>query len=103
MGIETADDLLDFFELDDFAIEATYTPFGGSPTTILGIFDSPRASRQATEMLEIESPQPRFMCRTVDVPNVAEDDELTISGADYIVRANVDDGLGITTLILEAA
>ena len=33
------EDFDNFFSLDDFAVEVTYTPEGGSPSTILGIFD----------------------------------------------------------------
>lgn len=101
MGVESADDILLFFDVEDFGEQVTYTPDGGSATTIIGIFDDPQASRNASEMLEVTIPSPRLVCRTADVPNAADGDELTARGVDYIVRVVLTDGTGVTTLILE--
>ncbi len=51
MGIESANDILDFFEVDDFADTATYTIIGGSAASVNGIFDAPQASRGATDLM----------------------------------------------------
>ena len=101
--IETDADLLDFLSLDDFAETATYTPLAGSPVTIQGIFDAPQASRNITEMMDVTIPAPQFVCRTVDVPNAADGDSITIRSVNYYVRVVITDGTGISTLMLEKA
>jgi hypothetical protein len=117
MGVESTADILDFFELDDFADTATYTPVGGSgggggggpgpgpgggtSTTIVGIFDEPQASRNATDLMDITIPSPQFVCRTADVPLAADGDQIIIRTIAYTVRVVLTDGTGVTTLILE--
>jgi hypothetical protein len=101
MGVESASDILDFFELDDFADAATYTAVGGSPVSVLGIFDAPQASRNATDLMQITIPSPQFVCRTADVPAAADGDEIIIRATAYNVRVVLTDGTGVSTLILE--
>ncbi len=101
MAVESTADLLDFFELDDFADSATYTPIGGSASTVLGIFDAPQASRNATDMIDITIPSPQFVCRTADVANAADGDTIVIRSVSYYVRVVLTDGTGVSTLILE--
>lgn len=101
MAVESADDILDFFALDDFAENATYTPVGGSASTVQGIFDAPQASRNATDMMDITIPAPQFVCRTADVPNAADGDAIVIRSVNYQVRVVLTDGTGVSTLLLE--
>ena len=101
MGVESADDILDFFTVDDFADTATYTPVGGSPASVNGIFDAPQASRNATDLMDITIPSPQFVCRTADVPSAADGDEIIIRSVSYNVRVVLTDGTGVSTLILE--
>ena len=101
MGVESAADILDFFELDDFADTATYTRVGGGAVSVLGIFDEPQASRNATDMMDITIPSPQFVCRTADVPLAADGDEIIIRTIAYKVRVVLTDGTGVSTLILE--
>jgi hypothetical protein len=101
MGIESAADILDFFEVDDFADTATYTAVGGSPVSVNGIFDAPQASRNATDLMDVTIPSPQFVCRTADVPAAADGDEIVIRSVTYTVRVVLTDGTGVSTLILE--
>lgn len=103
MGIESTDDLLDFFEVDDFADVATYKVTGKPNKSVKGIFDNPQASRNATDMIDITIPSPQFVCRTTDVPNAADGDTLVIRSTNYYVRVVLTDGTGVSTLILEKA
>jgi hypothetical protein len=126
MAVETNDDLLDFLELDDFATTATYTPAGGggggggpgpgpggggggpgpgpgAASSVIGIFDNPQATRNASDLLGITIPEPRFVCRTSDVPNAADGDALTVNATNYTIRVVLTDGVGMTTLVLEKA
>lgn len=101
MPVESAADILDFFGLDDFADAATYTPVGGGASTIQGIFDNPQASRNATDLMDVTIPAPQFVCRTADVPNAADGDAIVIRSVAYTVRVSLNDGTGVSTLILE--
>lgn len=103
MAVETSADILDFFGIDDFAENATYTHVGGSASTVPGIFDEPQASRNATDMMDITIPAPQFVCRTVDVPNAADGDSIVIRSTTYYVRVVLTDGTGVSTLLLEKA
>ena len=49
----------------------------------------------------VHQEQPRFMCRSADVPYIAEDDYLIISSVNYRVVAWISDGTGVTTIHLE--
>ena len=101
MTFETYDDLGFFLETDEFATTATYTPSGGAAKSIKGIFDQPRASRNASDMLGIVAPDIRFVCRTADVPSAADGDSLKVGTTTYVVRVVLTDGVGMTTLVLE--
>lgn len=101
MGVESAADILDFFEVDDFAEVATYTRVGGNAVSVTGIFDEPQASRNATDLIDITIPSPQFVCRTADVPLAADGDQIIIRTVAYTVRVVLTDGTGVSTLILE--
>ena len=103
MGVESDSDLSDFFALDDFATTAEYTAIGKRVKIISGIFDNPQASRNATDMLNVTIPAPNFACRTVDVPNAADGDSMVINSTLYYVRVVLNDGTGVSTLIMEKA
>ena len=45
---------------------------------------------------------PRFVCRTSDVSSAIEGDALVTGSVNYTVRDVIDDGMGMTTLMLEA-
>lgn len=101
MSFESYDDLGDFFELDDFAREARFLQTGKSVKIIRGIFDNPQVSRGISDHLDITIPSPKFMCRTADIPDVADGDKLKIGAVEYYIRGEINDGEGVSTLLLE--
>jgi hypothetical protein len=101
MAVETATELAVFFETDDFAVTASYTPSGGSASDVKGIFDKEYLELDSGGTVAFAVNQPRFQCSTADVANAAEGDAITISGTNYIVRVVQDDGTGVTTLVIE--
>lgn len=101
MSLETYDDLGDFFGLEDFAIEAKFIKTGKSVKILKGIFDNPQIARNMTNEFDITIPQPKFTCRTDDIPNVEDGDKLKIAGVEYYIRVQINDGEGISTLSLE--
>ena len=45
---------------------------------------------------------PQFVCRTSDVSSAPEGDALVTGSVNYTIRDVIDDGTGMTTLMLEA-
>lgn len=94
------EDIDAFFNTDDFAVAATYTPDGGSPSTVNGIFDDEYFD-EVGGSVGIEGSQPRFTCKLADVAAVEQGDALTVSGVSYLIVNVQKDGTGIVILILE--
>jgi hypothetical protein len=86
------EDLYYFFNTDDFAIEAIYQ----GNTIINGIM-----GKAYVNLNDVESSLPAFSCASADVPNVAHDDTLEISGIDYLIKIVKPDGTGVVVLVLE--
>lgn len=102
MAIETATERAVFFDTDDFATAASYTPSGGSASTVNGIFDSEFIEIDPLSGVGVVSAQPRFACAAADLPaGAAAGDAITISGTAYTVRELQADGTGVTMLVLE--
>jgi hypothetical protein len=101
MAVESADDRAIFVNVDDFGVAATYTPSGGSASTVNGIFDNDFVEVDAGGGVAVALQQPRFHCRTADVSSAAEGDALVVGGVNYTIRIVQDDGTGMTMLVLE--
>ena len=96
--VETADDRL--IMLSDFGVDATYTPDGGSPSTIKTIFLNEYYSVDAGSV-GMEMSQPIAVIRTADAPNVAHNDTFVISAVTYKAVNVRPDGTGMTEVALE--
>ena len=101
MAVESLDDLAVFLSVDDFGVAATYTPTGGSATTVNGIFDNDIIEVDAGGNIPMAVRQPRFLCRTNDVSNAVEGDALVVNATNYTIRVVDHDVTGMTTLALE--
>lgn len=101
MAIPFADDLAAILNVNEFAVAVTYTPSGGSATTINVIFDNETVPVDTGGFVPVHEEQPRVTCRTQDVLNIGEGDAFTISGVSYTVRVWTHDGVGVTTVHLE--
>ena len=100
MAVETADDRL--IMLADFGVVATYTPVGGTASSITVIFDNQYEAVDAGGGVAFAMQQPRVTCRSADVSGVSEGATMVIDSVTYIVRVVMPDGTGITELMLEA-
>jgi hypothetical protein len=88
-------DLLDdldevFFDTDDFADTATWTPTGGAAVSVNGLFDS---HYQAD--LGVANYRTVFRCRTIDIPGAKAADSVVINAVSYTIVGppeNVGDG-----------
>jgi hypothetical protein len=102
MPLPLAADLLTLMNVDEFAVQATYRRRGAlGESTINGIFDNETVPVDAGGFVSVHQEQPRFTCRTTDIPSISEDDQLVISSVTYTVRAWVHDGTGVSVLQLE--
>lgn len=101
MAVETADDLAIFVGVNDFGTAATYTPVGGSASTVNGIFDNDIVEVDAGGNIPMAIRQPRFLCRTQDIADAVEGDALVVNSTNYTIRVVDHDGTGMTTLVLE--
>ncbi len=80
-----------------FAVVATWK----GTTSVNGIFDDDYFEDGVGQGPGAESSQPRFLCRSSDVPAVAQNDTLAIGAVNYVVTSVHPDGTGMTLLILE--
>ena len=101
MAIEGNTERAVFLSTDDFGQSATYTPNGGSASTISGIFDAGDGLVDLGGRVGVTSGDPVFHCRTSDVSSAAEGDALVTGGNDYTIRDVIDDATGMTDLMLE--
>jgi len=102
MAVESSDDRANFLGTSDFGLAGTYTPNGGSASTVNGIFDKPSSSIPLdTGEVDVDSNTPTFLCETSDVASAASGDTLTVSSVGYTVIGVQEDGQGMTNLVLE--
>lgn len=96
------ENLDEFFDLDDFAVEVTITPHAGGPAyRVIGHFDDPYLNAALGDALDHDTMRPKFTCRFSVVASVARFDTLTIDGTTYdILSAPHGDGTGVAVLEL---
>lgn len=100
MAVETADDRL--ILLADFGVSVTYTYVSGAGTkTITGIFDNQYEAVDAGGGVAFAMQQPKLTVRTADIVGATDGDKVVIDGIEYYVRVIMQDGTGITELMLE--
>jgi len=100
MALETASDLSAFFDTDAHGVSATFTPSGGSASTINVIFNN------EYELIDVggvgvESSAPVVTCKSSDLTGIAQGDQFVISSITYKARIVRPDGTGITEIVLE--
>lgn len=96
--VETAADRL--IMLSDFGVDCTYTPSGGSASTIKAIFLNDYYAVE-TATVAVEMSQPIAVIRTADAPNIAHDDTMVMESVTYKVKNVRPDGTGISEIQLE--
>lgn len=95
------EDFDDFIDTDDFGVSATYTPDGGSPVSIDGIFDKEFLAIDEG-VVTLSSSNPMFLTKTTNVSSAAPDDTLLVDSVTYKIVEVRPDGTGMTMLILGA-
>ena len=100
MTLETASDLASFFDTDTHGTVVTYTPSGGSGTSINVIFNNEYLMIDEGET-GVSSTLPVITCRTSDVSSVAIDDTFLIGSTTYKAKIIRPDGTGVTEIQLQ--
>lgn len=89
-----------FLNPDDFASAITYTPMGGAPTTIYGIFDADYSAFSPFDG-DIATSEPSVLCKTPDVAAIKTNEPMVIDGVTYRVNGPGEpDGTGLTRVRL---
>lgn len=106
MAFESSTDFSAFFDTNEFAETASYTPFGGSASSISVIFDKPfQAVSLETGQVDLEDIKPTVYVKTTDVSSVAHGDQLVINSVTYqvigIESQGQSGGQSLTILYLE--
>lgn len=101
MGIETATEREVL--LADFGETMSYTPSGGTATDITAIFDNAYQAVDAGGTIAFAVSQPKIMCRTADVSSAQEGDTIVYNSTTYTMTIVMDDGTGMSEIMLEAS
>ena len=88
-----------WFNPDDFAQAAVYTPSGGSRKSIYVVFDEPGVEVYVGDQ-QVITTDPSALCKTSDVENSAQGDTLKIGSTTYYITKNLPMGDETTRLML---
>lgn len=93
------EDLTVFFDTTDFAYAATYTPTGGSATTVNGIF-----GKEFVDVGRADGYRPVFRCAASDVDADPQGDALVVNSVTYSIISYqpIDDGATVALVLHEA-
>lgn len=98
-------DISTFFNTDEFADSASYTPAQYAHVHKLGTSNTTTVNGNLYKDFVVingsEAYLPIFECATADVSSAAHGDRLTIDSVDYKVVGIEPDGTGITKLAME--
>jgi len=99
MALDLDGDLDVFFNTDEFANQATYTPKGGVARPITVIFDDAFLNVQGLVDVGVSSTNPVARAKTADLLNGGSAGEtLVINAVTYTIRDKQPDGTGVTLL-----
>lgn len=94
------EDLTAFFDTDEFADVAVFTPAaGGESFNVTGIFDSGYLLA-AIKDAQVATDKPRLTCRSVDVATVERGDTCVIKGLTLDVLDVEHDGTGMALVVM---
>jgi hypothetical protein len=88
-----------FFNADDFASSAAFTPKGGTAQNIMCIFDAP-GTLQNIGGVDVITTDPTATVKTADVGTAGQGSTLLVSGVTYYVVQNMPGVGGLSILQL---
>lgn len=99
MALESAQDLLNFFDTDTHGTTASISIDGSSSN--ISVIINKEYFAIAGESVDVDGTQPVVTCRSSDVTGVDTDDTITIDTVTYNIVNIQPDGTGVTVLILQ--
>jgi len=91
-----------FMDAGAFGLAASYTPAGGQPQPITGVFTAPHAVRAQGDGPGVATVAPSLVVFAADMPQAAaQGDAVTINAISYRVRGLEPDGSGLVRIDLE--
>jgi hypothetical protein len=94
------EELSEFFNVGDHATAVTFTPAGGSATTVNAIFQNEFFAIDGGEVA-VNGTQPIVVTKSSDVTGIANGDTFTINSTGYTVVRVEPDGTGVTQIALD--
>jgi len=102
MALPLTSDLAAILSVDEFATRVLYKRMGAMGDTYINvIFDNETIPVDNGGFVQVHQEQPQATCRTSDIPYISETDRMVINSIEYVVRAWVHDGTGVTVVQLE--
>ena len=91
-----------FSTLTPGSYASTYTPSGGSESSVVVLMDQEESEPPELDEISVISMATTIRVQTSDVSSLGYGDSFTINSVDYTVREFFDGGTGITFIKLEA-
>lgn len=95
-----SENLNQFFETDDFAVDAVINYGNNLTRNVKVIFETPSQSVEIYDT-SIEADAPRLSCKTSDLNLVKRNDTVTVQTKTYRIERINHDGTGISFLYLK--
>ena len=92
-------EVLNSASIDEFGIDAIYTPEGGPAQSLRGILDY--EYYQTEGEVGIQARQALFTIQTTDAPAIKTGEIIDANSKTFIIRQVRPDGVGVTELDLE--
>lgn len=97
------ENLDDFLNPDEFAVEAVVHFQDGGERAVTGIFDDPYLNAQLGEF-DMDTSKPRLLCKEADLAGIGRGDRVTLGGKSYSVLSEPHStGDGMATLEMAEA
>ena len=100
MALETENDQLGFLDTDTHGTTVSYTPSGGSASSIKAIENDEYFGIDG-DSVDIEGKQVILTCRSANVPSIAHGDTFAFDSKTYEVVNVRPDGTGFIDIALE--
>jgi len=101
MPMDISGDMLNILNPAEFGSDATIT-ISGTPSSIVGMYIDDYFEILSGTSMGVESSQPGFICRSVDVPNVRHGDTVLVASIVYTIVGVKPIGItGLVALVLE--
>ena len=84
-SVESATDLSEFFDTDEFGLAASYTVTGGSAVRVNGVFDEGHVAVDVGGQVQVANVAPQFQCAMSDVSSAEKCDAITVNSLVYAV------------------